>query len=97
MSEMINLLAMGKYIGLNADNAGNAYWSRDKKTYYLNGRPNIISQFCKMAQGLVVDAKRMLWEVCWADSMLESFSIDLQRVVDDVTATRRDDSFVDSP
>jgi hypothetical protein len=37
MSEMINLLAMGKYIGLNAGNSGNAYWSKDKKTYYLNG------------------------------------------------------------
>jgi hypothetical protein len=48
MSEMINLLAMGKYIGLNAGNSGNAYWSKDKKTYYLNGRPIVISRFCEM-------------------------------------------------
>ena len=45
MSEMINLLAMGKHIGLNAGNSGNAYWSKDKKTYYLNGRPIAISLF----------------------------------------------------
>jgi hypothetical protein len=38
MSEMINLLAMGKHIRLNAGNSGNAYWSQDKETFYLNRR-----------------------------------------------------------
>jgi hypothetical protein len=49
ISEMINLLAMGKHIGLNAGNSGNAYWSKDKKTYYLNGRLIMISRFCEIA------------------------------------------------
>jgi superfamily II DNA helicase RecQ len=97
MSEMINLLAMGKYIGLNAGNSGSASWSRDKKTFYLNGRPIVISQFCKMAQGLVADVTKMLWEICWSDSGEECFSIDLLKVVDDVTLTRRGISFVDHP
>jgi hypothetical protein len=48
ISEMINLLAIGKHIGLNVGNSGNAYWSKDKKTYYLNGRPIVISRFCEM-------------------------------------------------
>jgi hypothetical protein len=60
MSEMINLLAMGKYIGLNVGNSGNIYWSKDKKTYYLNGRLIVISRFCEMAQGLVADTTEML-------------------------------------
>jgi hypothetical protein len=49
MSEMINLLAMGKHIGLNIGNSGNVYWLKDKKTYYLNGRLIVISRFCEMA------------------------------------------------
>jgi hypothetical protein len=36
MSEMISMLAYGKYIGLTAGNLGNAYWLEDKQTFYLN-------------------------------------------------------------
>ncbi|KAH8686641.1 hypothetical protein GQ44DRAFT_553877, partial [Phaeosphaeriaceae sp. PMI808] len=39
MSEMLSLLAYSKYIGMNEGNSGNAYWSEDKKIFYLNGRP----------------------------------------------------------
>jgi hypothetical protein len=60
ISEMINLLAIGKHIRLNTGNSGNAYWSKDKKTYYLNGRPIVISRFCEIAQGLVADTTEML-------------------------------------
>jgi hypothetical protein len=49
MSEMISLLAYSKHIGLNAGNLGNAHWSKDKKTFFLNGRPIVIERFCKMA------------------------------------------------
>jgi hypothetical protein len=97
MSEMINLLAMGKHIGLNAGNSGNAYWSKDKKTYYLNGRPIVISRFCEMAQGLVADTTEMLWALCWVEHVRERFTINLKQVVDDVTFTKRGMSFVDSP
>jgi hypothetical protein len=33
MSETINMLAYGKHVALAASNAGNAYWSRDKKIF----------------------------------------------------------------
>jgi hypothetical protein len=36
ISKIINLLAIGKHIRLNAGNSGNAYWSQDKETFYLN-------------------------------------------------------------
>jgi hypothetical protein len=40
MSEMISLLVYSKHAALNEGNAGNAYWSPDKKIFYLNGWPN---------------------------------------------------------
>jgi hypothetical protein len=49
MSKMISLLAYGKHIGLSAGNSGNAYWSKDKRIFYLNGRPVYIDRFRKMA------------------------------------------------
>jgi hypothetical protein len=48
ISEMINLLAMGKYIRLNIGNSSNVYWLKDKKTYYLNGCLIMISWFCEI-------------------------------------------------
>lgn len=67
MSEMISMLAYGKHIGLNAGNSGNAHWSPDKKTFYLNSRPIAISRFRKMAQDLLAEAEQMLRELCWVD------------------------------
>jgi hypothetical protein len=55
MSEMLNMLAYGKYIGLTAGNSSNAYSSEDKKTFYLNCRPILVSRFCKMVQELVAE------------------------------------------
>jgi superfamily II DNA helicase RecQ len=97
MSEMISMLAYGKYIGLTAGNSGNAYWSEDKQTFYLNGRPIVISRFCKMAQDLLAETEQMLWELCWADGEEERVTVDLKQVVDDVTFTKRRTSFVDAP
>ncbi|KAF2741591.1 hypothetical protein M011DRAFT_374516, partial [Sporormia fimetaria CBS 119925] len=39
MSEAISLLAYSKHIALVAGNSGNAYWSKDKRIFYLHGRP----------------------------------------------------------
>jgi hypothetical protein len=64
ISKALNLLAMGKHIGLNAGNAGNAYWSEDKETFYLNSRLILISRFCKIAQDLVAETCEKLWELC---------------------------------
>jgi hypothetical protein len=49
MSEMISLLVYGKHAALNEGNAGNVYWSLDKKIFYLNSRPIVVERFCKMA------------------------------------------------
>ncbi|KAF1922168.1 uncharacterized protein M421DRAFT_79331, partial [Didymella exigua CBS 183.55] len=65
MSEMISMLAYGKHIGLNAGNSGNAHWSLDRKTFYLNSCLIAISRFCKMAQDLLAEAEQMLQELCW--------------------------------
>jgi hypothetical protein len=45
MSEMLSLLVYGKFVALNAGSSGNVYWSKDKKTFYLNGRLIVISRF----------------------------------------------------
>ncbi|KAF2630555.1 hypothetical protein BU25DRAFT_456275 [Macroventuria anomochaeta] len=50
MSKTINMLAYGKHIALEAGNAGNAYWSKDKSVFYLRGQPIYICRFRKMAQ-----------------------------------------------
>ncbi|KAF1923405.1 uncharacterized protein M421DRAFT_406996 [Didymella exigua CBS 183.55] len=60
MSEALSLLAYGKYVALAAGNPGNAYWSKDKKIFYLHGRRIYISRFCKMAQDMVSEAEQML-------------------------------------
>jgi phosphoribosyl-AMP cyclohydrolase len=44
MSETINMLAYSKHVALEAGNASNAYWSRDKKIFYLHGRRIYISR-----------------------------------------------------
>ena len=63
MSEMINLLAYGKHIAHNQGNTGNAYWSEDKKIFYLNGQPISIARFCKMAQSSTEDVSKQLWSL----------------------------------
>ncbi|KAF2646996.1 hypothetical protein K491DRAFT_723842 [Lophiostoma macrostomum CBS 122681] len=45
ISEMISLLAYRKFVALNAGNAGNAYWSKDKTIFYLHGRLIVINRF----------------------------------------------------
>ncbi|RYP28637.1 hypothetical protein DL767_007119 [Monosporascus sp. MG133] len=95
MSEMIRLLAYGKSFALAAGNSGNAYWSKDKKIFYLNGRPISISRFRQMAQDIVAEAERMLWqELLWVAQESDRFEIPLSQVVDDVTFTRRGESFI---
>jgi hypothetical protein len=95
MSEMISLLAYSKSVALAAGNSGNAYWSKDKKIFYLNGRPIYISRFCQMAQDVVAEAERMLWqELLWVAQPSERFEISLDQITDDVTFTRRGESFI---
>lgn len=98
MSEMLSLLAYGKSIAMSAGNAGNAYWSRDKKTFYLNGRPIRISRFQQMARDIITEAEDVLWqEPLWVSDPAERFMIKLDDIVDDVTFTKHGASFVTRP
>jgi hypothetical protein len=97
MSEMLSLLAYGKFIALNTGNSGNAFWSRDKKTFHLNGRPIVLSRFQQMAQDVVADAEDRLWrDLLWTTDREDRFTINLDKLVDDVTFTKRGSSFVDA-
>jgi superfamily II DNA helicase RecQ len=95
MSETLSLLAFGKHVALASGNAGNAYWSKDKKIFYLHGRPIYISRFRKMAQDTVAEAEQMLWEeLFWVTKTEERFAVKLEQLIDDVTFERRGVSFV---
>lgn len=95
MSEMLSLLAYGKHVALNAGNSGNAYWSKDKKIFYLHGKPILISQFKRMAQDMVTEVEDMLWqELLWVPEKGDRFRTRLDLIRDDVTFTRRGMSFV---
>ena len=60
MSEALSLLAYSKHAALAAGNSGNAYWSKDKKIFYLHGRPIYINRFRKMAQDIIAKAEQIL-------------------------------------
>lgn len=97
MSEMINLLAYSKHAALNEGNAGNAYWSLDKKIFYLNGRPIVIERFRQMAQSIQAEVVEQFWQLLWVDVVADRFAINLAQIVDDVTFTTRGESFVTNP
>jgi superfamily II DNA or RNA helicase len=95
MSEMLSLLAYGKHVAMNAGNSGNAFWSKDKKIFHLNGRPIHISRFQQMAQDVITEAEDMLWQdLFWMIDQEERFIVKLDKIVDDVTFTKRGISFV---
>ncbi|KAF9729764.1 hypothetical protein PMIN01_12628 [Paraphaeosphaeria minitans] len=94
-SQLLSLLAYGKFIGMNTGNAGNAFWSEDKKIFYLNGRPIVIHHFQLMAQELLTELEDLLWgELLWVRSPGQRFPIRLDLIQDDVACTRRGMSFV---
>jgi hypothetical protein len=64
MSTMLSLLAYAKFIALRTPGtiAGSMWWSADRQTFYIKGRPIVLQQFRELAQGVVVEAERVLWE-----------------------------------
>ena len=94
MSVMLSLLAYGKHAALNEGNAGNAYWSPDKKIFYLSGQPIVIERFRKMAQSMEAELEDKFWQMCWVDNTADRFSIDLAQIQDHITFTTRGKSFV---
>jgi hypothetical protein len=57
ISIMLSLLAYGKHAALNEGNASNAYWSPNKKVFYLSSRPIVIKRFRAIAQSIEAEAE----------------------------------------
>lgn len=94
MSAMLSLLAYSKHAAMNKGNAGNTYWSPNKKTFYLNSQPIVVEGFCKMAQSIEAELVERFWQLCWVDDTAERFAINLAHVTDDVIFTIKGKSFV---
>jgi hypothetical protein len=94
MSEMLSLLAYGKHIAHSQGNTGNAYWSEDKKIFYLNGRLIVIVRFCKMAQSIITDVSQQLWSLLWVRNIEDRFFINLVKIEDDIANIVHGMSFV---
>ncbi|KAL5372453.1 hypothetical protein PMIN06_012138 [Paraphaeosphaeria minitans] len=95
MSQLISLLAYGKFVSMNAGNTGNAFWSEDKTIFYLHGKPIFVHHFQLMAQALLTELEDRLWgELLWIADPAQRFRIRLDLLRDDVTYTRRGMSFV---
>ena len=94
MSTMINLLAYSKSIALSASNEGMVHWGPDRKWLTLRGRRLVIERWKRMVQEAVDEAERLLWEEVMWMRREDKFIIALDKIVDDVTFTRRGISFV---
>jgi superfamily II DNA helicase RecQ len=98
MSNMLSLLAYGKAIAYAEGNEGSTFWSADKKTFYLKGQAIELSRFRAMAQDLVAEAEKMLWqELLWIARVEDRFTVNMKGIVDDVTFARRGASFINQP
>lgn len=92
MSTMLSLLAYAKHISLRTPGsvAGSMWWSADRQTYFLKGRPIQMQQFCQLAQGVVAEAEQLLWqELLWTNDQNERRSIDLAAIEDDASLSYR--------
>lgn len=98
MSNMLSLLAYGKAIAYAEGNEGSTFWSEDKKTFYLKGQAIELSRFRTMAQDLVAEVEKMLWqELLWIARVEDRFAVNMKGIVDDVTFARRGASFINQP
>ncbi|KAK5189319.1 hypothetical protein LTR47_011879 [Exophiala xenobiotica] len=95
MSEFINLLAYGKYIALNTSNAGSITWSRDGEIIYFHGLSIPLNSFRSMVINNIEHAEELLWrELMWTSDSAQRFTVDLDKLEDDLPFTRRGWSFL---
>lgn len=94
MSTIISLLAYGKSIALKASNAGSVQWSPNHRALYLRRRPIAIERFQRMVREVVKEAERLLWEKLMSTAPEGRFMVPLDKIVDDMTFTKRGISFV---
>jgi hypothetical protein len=80
MSVMVSLLLYAKYLALCTPSriASSMWWSADEGNFFLKGRPIELAAFRTMAQGVVAEAERVLWEdVLWGARERERPLVDL--------------------
>jgi hypothetical protein len=102
MSVMLSLLSYAKYISLRTPSsiAGSMWWSLDRQTFFIKGRPVELARFRSMAQGVVAEAAQVLWEqVLWVQKEEKKgenakLSAELAAIQYDVTIVRRGVSFL---
>jgi hypothetical protein len=93
---VLNMVAVQQqpYIMSDPSTAGNARWSVDGKTLYLDSKKIIVSRFQGMVHDVVAEAEGILWSELMQRT--ERFTIELDKVIDDVSSTKRGVSFVNS-
>jgi hypothetical protein len=64
MSVMLSLLSYAKFVLLRTPGsiAGSMWWSLDRQTFFLKGRPIELARFRTIAQDGVAEAAQVLWE-----------------------------------
>jgi hypothetical protein len=64
MSVMLSLLSYAKFVSLRTPGsiAGSMWWSLDRQTFFIKGRPVELSRFRTMAQSVIAEAGQLLWE-----------------------------------
>lgn len=96
MSKMLSMLAYGKYIAFNHQNAGSLFWEGDN-TVLFRGWRIALADFRSMVHSVISRAEELLWdELMWAPKA-GRFTIALDDIVDDVSFTKRGFSFLDEP
>jgi hypothetical protein len=92
MSTTLSLLAYAKFIALRTPGsiAGSMWWSADRQTFYIKGRPVVLQQFRELAQGVVTEAERVLWEeLLWMSEHEHRPTTRLAEIQDDVSVRQR--------
>jgi hypothetical protein len=97
MSIMLSLLLYAKFIALCTPGAiaGSMWWLLDWQTFFIKGRPVELERFRTMAQGVVAEAERLLWEeLLWVERKEDRPAVELSTIQDDITVVRRGASFL---
>jgi hypothetical protein len=99
MSVMLSLLSYAKFVSLRTPGsiAGSMWWSLDRQTFFIKGRPVELARFRTMAQSVVASAEQVLWEqLLWMqkEEKNDRLSVELAAIQDDVSIVQRGVSFL---
>jgi superfamily II DNA/RNA helicase len=99
MSVMLSLLSYAKFVSLRTPGsiAGSMWWSLDRQTFFIKGRPVELARFRTMAQSIVAEAGQVLWkQLLWMEKEEKNsrLHVDLAAIQDDVTIVQRGVSFL---